>query len=200
MPITYDLAPAAAQLARLADGVDDNQLGAATPCAGWSVAVLLGHLLGLTVAFTAAATKGPSPAGAPEPDGDLPADWKAQLRERLDALVTAWRAPGAWEGETEAGGVTMPAEIMGVVALDELVLHGWDLARATGQPFHADPASVQASLGFAASMSEPGQEAGREGLYGPVVPVPGDAPDLDRLLGFAGRDPRWAPGRTAERS
>ena len=89
----------------------------------------------------------------------------------------------------------MPAGIMGIVALDELVLHGWDLARATGQPFQADPASVRASLGFAASMSEPGQEAGREGLYGPVVAVPSTASDLDRLLGFAGRDPHWAPSQ-----
>ena len=87
---------------------------------------------------------------------------------------------------------------MGVVALDALVLHGWDLARATGQPFNVDSASVQACLGFAASMSEPGQEAGREGLYGPVARVPDDAPDLDRLLSFAGRDPQWAPGRTTE--
>lgn len=200
MTIGYDLTLPAAQLARLADGVDDDQLGAATPCGDWSVAVLLGHLLGLTVAFTAAASKGPFPASAPEPDGRLPADWKDQLHERLDALVAAWRAPEAWEGETEAGGVTMPAEIMGVVALDELVLHGWDLAQATGQPFHADPASVQASLGFAAWMSEPGQEAGREGLYGPVLAIPDDAPALDRLLGFAGRDPQWAPDQTAEQS
>lgn len=50
MTISYDLAPAAAQLARLANGVDDNQLGAATPCEDWPVAVLLGHLLGLTAA------------------------------------------------------------------------------------------------------------------------------------------------------
>lgn len=87
----------------------------------------------------------------------------------------------------------MPAEVMGVVALDELVLHGGDLARATGQPFQADPASVQASLGFAASMSEPDQQAGREGLYGPVVAIPPGASDLDQLLGFAGRDPHWTP-------
>ncbi|GAB2642821.1 hypothetical protein ABI214_13375 [Prescottella soli] len=64
------------------------------------------------------------------------------------------------------------------MTIDELVVHAWDLARATGQPFESDPASV---------------EAGREGLYGPVIPIPADAPDLDRLLGYAGRDPRWAP-------
>ena len=84
---------------------------------------------------------------------------------------------------------------MGVVALDELVLHGWDLARATGQQFQADPASVQASLGFAVSMSEPEQQAGREGLYGPVVAIPSDASELDQLLGFAGRGPHWTPNQ-----
>jgi uncharacterized protein (TIGR03086 family) len=185
----------AAQLARLVDGVDDDQLGAATPCAGWPVAVLLDHLLALTAAFTAAAHKDSSLASRPEPNGSLPVDWMSQLHERLDALVTAWRAPQAWEGETEAGGVTMPADVMGVVALDELVLHGWDLARATGQQFQADPAGVQASLGFAASMSEPEQQAGREGLYGPVVAIPSDASELDQLLGFAGRDPHWTPNQ-----
>jgi uncharacterized protein (TIGR03086 family) len=195
MTITYDLSPAAAQLARLVDGVDDYQLAAATPCAGWPVAVLLNHLLALTVAFTAAAHKDSSLASRPEPGGSLPVDWRCQLHERLDALVTAWRAAQAWEGETEAGGVTMAAEVMGVAALDELVLHGWDLARATGQPFQADPASVQASLGFAASMSEPDQQAGREGLYGPVVAIPPSASDLDQLLGFAGRDPHWTPSQ-----
>jgi hypothetical protein len=32
-----------------------------------------------------------------------------------------------------------------------------------------------------------------EGLFGPVVPVPADAPLFDRLLGQTGRDPRWTP-------
>lgn len=197
MAISYDLAPAAEQVARLADGVRDDQLARPTPCEDWPVDVLLGHLLELTSAFTAAASKIPT-SGSPETSGNLPDDWRTQLRDRLRALVAAWRAPEAWQGETEAGGIVMPGEVTGVVALDELVLHGWDLARATGQPFSPDPASVRASLGFAASMSEPGQEESREGLYGPVVPVPNDAPDLDRLLGFAGRDPRWTPARTVE--
>ncbi len=60
---------------------------------------------------------------------------------------------------------------MGVVALDELVLHGWDLARATGQPFNVDSASVQACLGFAASMSEPSSPDGEGRVE--VVGVPG---------------------------
>ena len=59
---------------------------------------------------------------------------------------------------------------MGCVAMSELVLHGWDLAKATGQPFTADESSLEAVHMFTAMMAEPGQEAAREGLYGPVVP------------------------------
>jgi uncharacterized protein (TIGR03086 family) len=94
---------------------------------------------------------------------------------------------------TEAGGVTMPAETTGAVALDELVLHGWDLARATGQPFACDPASTAAVLAFTSAMAQPEQAATREGLFGPVVEVPEDAPTFDRALGLAGRDPAWTP-------
>jgi uncharacterized protein (TIGR03086 family) len=115
------------------------------------------------------------------------------LPRRLEELAEAWSAPSAWEGLTEAGGVTMPAEVMGVVALDELVLHGWDLARATGQPYAVDPVSAAAVLEFAAETAQPEQAHLREGLFGPVVPVPADAPVFDRALGLAGRDPAWAP-------
>ena len=94
---------------------------------------------------------------------------------------------------TEAGGVRMPAEQMGAVALDELVLHGWDLARATGQQFTCDPANTAAVLAFTSASAHPEQAAGREGLFAPVVDVPADAPSFDRALGFAGRDPAWTP-------
>ncbi|NKS00023.1 TIGR03086 family protein [Rhodococcus hoagii] len=192
MTTEYDLGPASAQVGRVVAGVRDQHLELPTPCTEWSVTDLLRHLLELTNAFAAAARKAPFPGDGSARPADLPVDWREQLDRQLEALAAAWREPGAWQGEAEAGGVTMPAAVMGAVAIDELVLHGWDLARATGQPFESDPASVEASLSFAASMSVPGEEAGREGLYGPVVPVPDDASDLDRLLGYAGRDPRWA--------
>jgi uncharacterized protein (TIGR03086 family) len=191
-----DLDPAAREVIRLLDGVPDDGLDAPTPCAGTPVAQLLDHLMGLSLAFTLAARKTPPEGGSKPPDSSpdhLDPDWREVLPRRLGELAEAWRDPAAWAGMTEAGGVTMPAEVMGAVALDELVLHGWDLARATGQPFRCDPASTAAVLEFTTESAKPENAAGREGTFGPVVPVPADAPPLDRALGLSGRDPGWTP-------
>lgn len=146
-----DLGPAARQLEKLLSGVTDDQLAARTPCEAYTVGDLLDHLMGLTIAFRNAATKSTgstgggddAPASTSGPGevsaANLPPDWRSRLSSQLEELVAAWKDPAAWEGITEAGGVTMPAEVMGVVAVDELVLHGWDLARGTGQPFECDP-------------------------------------------------------------
>jgi uncharacterized protein (TIGR03086 family) len=97
---------------------------------------------------------------------------------------------------TQAGGVELPGEVAGLVALDELVVHGWDIARASGQTYHCDRALLEAVHGFVAQFSGPGQEAAREGLFGPVVEVPEEAPLLDRVIGLTGRDPAWSRTRT----
>jgi uncharacterized protein (TIGR03086 family) len=184
-----DLAPQAAEVARVVGGVRDDQLTGPTPCEGTTVAAMLDHLAGLTLAFRLAAQK-TVPEGGPSADADhLPADWRTRIPEQLDALAAAWRQASAWEGETEAGGVRMPAAAMGAVALNEVLVHGWDLAVATGQPYAADPASVRACLEMVGDRSDPENEP--EGLFGPVVPVPDEAPPFDRLLGLTGRDPGW---------
>ncbi|MFC5834010.1 TIGR03086 family metal-binding protein [Nonomuraea insulae] len=192
-----DLESAAREVARLLDGVTENRLDDPTPCADVSVAALLDHLMGLSLAFTLAARKITPPGGGPGPGAAgaerLDPQWRTLLPRRLDELVESWRDPKAWEGMTEAGGVTMPAEQMAVVALDELVLHGWDLARATDQPFTCSPADTAAVLAFTSASAVPEQAAAREGLFGSVVEVAQDAPPFDRALGFAGRDPAWTP-------
>jgi uncharacterized protein (TIGR03086 family) len=85
--------------------------------------------------------------------------------------------------------VELPGEVAALVALDEVVVHGWDLAVATGQPYAVDDASVEGALRFASSFGDDRPP----GLFGPAVPVPDDAPALDRLLGATGRDPGWKP-------
>jgi uncharacterized protein (TIGR03086 family) len=192
-----DLAFAAAQVTSLLDGVHDDRLGDPTPCEGLTVAALLEHMLGLTQAFTDAARKTPpgpdAPRGGAPLDATLDPDWRTLLPPRLVELVAAWRYPSAWVGMATAGGVTLPAEVMGVVTLDELVLHGWDLARATGQEFACDEPSAGAVLEFTRMASAPEFAESREGLFGPVVEVPADAPVFEQALGFAGRDPLWKP-------
>lgn len=195
-----DLDPAASEMIRLLGGVADDQLAGPTPCADISVGALLDHLMGLSLAFTWAARKttaaeaGSGDSGAGRATAEhLDPDWRTVLPRRLGELVRAWRDPKAHEGVTVAGGVTMPAEEMAVVALDEVVLHGWDLARATGQSFTCDPDSTAAVLAFTTASARPEQAAGRDGLFGPVVDVPQHACAFDRALGLAGRDPAWTP-------
>jgi uncharacterized protein (TIGR03086 family) len=194
MTTALDLAPQAAEVARVIAGVRDDQLTDPTPCDGTSVAAMLDHLVGLTVAFRLGAEKSPM-EGAPSADADhLPADWRERLPAQLDALVAAWDQPEAWDGTTEVGGVRMPAAAMGVVAANEVLVHGWDLAVATGQPYAVDPLTAEACLEFNKGFAVGAPEA-RDAMYGPVVPVADGAPLFDRLLGATGRDPAWAPSR-----
>jgi uncharacterized protein (TIGR03086 family) len=190
-----DLAPAARQVERLADGVFEDQLAAPTPCPAYTVRDLLAHLLGLTAAFRDAAVKHRGPTTETSPDaagpGGLADDWRSRLPRQLAELVAAWRDPAAWEGATRAGGVTLPGQVAGLVAVNELVIHAWDLARATGQDYTGDAASVESSI---ALLSQDTDEASRrEGPFGPVVHVPEDAPALDRAVALSGRSPLWEP-------
>ncbi|WP_217144700.1 TIGR03086 family metal-binding protein [Streptomyces sp. AC627_RSS907] len=189
---TLDLGPQTRILARLAEGVSDTRLADPTPCPDLAVRNLLGHLTGLATAFRDAARKDLGVTTDTSPDATVPdigPGWREQLPKALGELAEAWRAPEAWTGMTRAGGVGLPGAVAGVVAADELVIHGWDLARATGQEYRPDPAALQASYGLLSAAAE---ESDRDtGMFGPVVPVPAGAPLLDRAVGLSGRDPGW---------
>ena len=121
------------------------------------------------------------PAGAPS-------EWAVKLAK----LADAWRDDSAWSGTTHAGGQDLPGELAGVIALDEVIVHGWDIAVASGQPFACEPELAVAVLGFGRPTA--GQNLrGVPGLFGPPVHVGDDAPLLDRLIGLTGRDPSWRP-------
>ena len=191
-----DLEPAARRMADLISAVPDELLDGSTPCPEYALGDLVDHVGGLALAFTAAATKATDDASSQGPSGDatrLGDDWRTRIPRDLAALAEAWRDPAAWSGTTQAGGVELPGEVAGLVALDELVVHGWDVARASGHPYECDPQSLEAVHGFVAQFSGPGQEEARAGLFGPVVEVSEDAPLLDRVIGLTGRDPAWSP-------
>jgi uncharacterized protein (TIGR03086 family) len=183
---TIDLEPACRRLAAMVAAVPDDALDRPTPCSEYSVADLLDHISGFLVAFVAAARKAPLD-GAPSADGtSLAPDWRTRIPQEVDALAEAWRDPDAWTGMTAAGGVDLPGEVAGAVALDELVLHAWDLAAATGQPAAFDGPELEHVHQMVLQFKD-------AGIFGPEVAIAADAALFDRILGLSGRDPGWQP-------
>ena len=170
---TLDLGPATRTLSHLVAGVRDDQLTAATPCPAYVVADLADHIGGLALAFTAAARKSVTTSSPPSVDGSRLEDgWRTRIVGDLERLAEAWRDPAAYDGFASAGGVEMPGPVAATVALNEVVLHGWDLAVATGQEFTVRDEDVATCFTFVEPTTLPENEGMRGGLFGPVVPVP----------------------------
>ncbi len=157
--------------------VRQEQLGLPTPCAKFDVKDLINHLEWVAELFESLARKGPMTEQRSYA-GDFP--------ERAEGTLAAWSRPEAWEGTSPAMG--MPMTALGHMYLVDMVVHGWDLARATGQGYEPDPEAVARVLHFTDQMVETGRQ---RGVFGPPVAVPDDAPLFDRLLGVIGRDPAW---------
>jgi uncharacterized protein (TIGR03086 family) len=193
---TVDLGPAAQRLADLVSSIADDELAKPTPCPAYTLGDLVEHVGGMALAFTAAANKERNLHSERDGAGDasrLAQDWRTTIPRDLAVLARAWWEPGAWDGMTRIAGSDSPASVVGLVAADELVVHGWDVARATGQPYDAEPAVLAAAQRFLAMFASPDAPAGPNVPFGPCRLVPDDAPLLDRVVALAGRDPRWAP-------
>jgi uncharacterized protein (TIGR03086 family) len=192
-----DLGPGAQQLANLIARVGDDELGKPTPCPSYTLGDLIEHVGGLALAFTAAANKdsGRYVEGAPSGDASrLGEDWRVRISRDLAALAEAWRKPAAWAGTTRIAGMDAPAGMVGLTAADELVVHGWDVARATGQPYACEPDLLAAAESFLDQFASPDAPAGPDVAFGPSRQVSVGAPELDRVVALAGRDPGWSLG------
>jgi uncharacterized protein (TIGR03086 family) len=190
-----DLHPAARQVAALVQAVPDDALTAPTPCADMSVDLLVQHIGGLAQAFAAAARKDRSELTGQPPrptEGDLEDGWRARIATDLGALGDAWDAPDAWDGIAQIGGLELPGEMVGLVGLGELVVHGWDLAQATREAGVWGDDALQA-VAETVRQIRAGNTGEIPGLFGAVVPVADDAAPLDQVLSLTGRDPGWEP-------
>ncbi|WP_228044379.1 TIGR03086 family metal-binding protein [Streptomyces ferrugineus] len=168
-------------------GIPDEALAGPTPCAEYDVKALVNHLFQVIVQFQRLAVKETSDFGeTPDRVGEGP-DWRERLADEADRLVAAWSAPGAEEGTT--GGMNMPARLVGSMALLDLTVHVWDLARATGQDHPgADEAVVTELTGAVAELAP---TARKMGVFGEPVAEPEGASRFERLLARTGRDPHW---------
>lgn len=174
-------------LSDLAEDIGTADPAGPTPCAGFTVADLRGHVVRWMTAFA---------AGLEDPDGRCPeddvaveGDGSAQisaLAGRIDAAL------GSAPDILHIGGAGMPTSMAVPMILAEYVVHGWDLAAATGARWEPDERAVEASITFMDAMLGPEfQGEGKD--FGPRVEVPADAPALDRLVALTGRDPGWTP-------
>jgi uncharacterized protein (TIGR03086 family) len=190
---TLLVSKACARTADVLAGVRDDQLDVATPCEKLRLREVVAHLGGLGVAFAAAARKDLGEL-TDNPPGDggyqLDADWRARYPANLALLADAWGDQAAWDGMTRVGGVDLPGEVCGMVGLTEVVVHGWDVAVATGQGYAVDDDVADAVHEHLASFTAAGPV---EGLFGAAVEIGPDATVLTRAVALSGRDPRvWA--------
>ena len=175
-------------------GADPAHFGDPTPCSDWTVGQAVNHLaFGLVMADYGARKEAWPPdwtedERCPYLRGVPEAEWADRAAEAGAAAARAWQDPAAWEGDAPFGGGSMPAAAIGSMMTSEFVLHGWDVARATGQELTvAEPLATTVLTGVEAIAG-----MGRDGgWFAPEVPVPDDAPTLDRALGLSGRDPGW---------
>jgi uncharacterized protein (TIGR03086 family) len=187
------MASAAKSAADVARGVRPEQLELPTPCAEYDVRALVNHLVVWT-AYVSEFSARKEPLTDPsllDPDRDFTGgDWAQDYAAQLDRAVAAWGEPGAGEGMTSMGGhdPQMPAEVIAEMLFGELVVHGWDLARATGQRFEV---TDEVADRVYAGVAQWGGQAREMKLFGEPVDVPPTASRLDQALGLTGRDPGW---------
>lgn len=180
------LAAAAARTVPVVRGIDDKHLAKPTPCAEFAVRDLANHLFQVVVNFQAVAAKGtvgwektPDYVAGEEIGGG---DWRDRFAAETGTLVEAWSAPAAVEGDNPAMG--MPQALAGNVVLVDLLVHGWDLAQATGQSYQPDPEVVAAVGPFTEQMAPMGRQMG---VFGEMTDFPPDASDFARMLAHTGR-------------
>jgi uncharacterized protein (TIGR03086 family) len=160
-----------------------------TPCRSWDVRAVVNHVVHELHQFALVAGGGARESGDP---GDLIGDdWADAYRAAADLLLATWRQPGALDRVRRPPVGEIPAVWTVNQQVTELVVHAWDIAKATGQSTDLDPALGRLVLDWTKENFKPefrGDEAAGK-LIGPEVAVPGDASLYDRLAAFSGRDP-----------
>jgi uncharacterized protein (TIGR03086 family) len=165
------------------NGVKTDQLSDPTPCSEFDVRGLLNHLIGGLEMLRTAATGGKAemPQGdqfGPEPGKDYD--------ERRAKLLDAIRAEGVLERDWQMPSFAMPGKMMAGIAFMEHLTHAWDVAKATGQDTDLPDELVQECLDVVTPMDA---MLRMPGVCGPKIDVPADAPLIDQLAGFMGRQP-----------
>lgn len=158
-------------------GVKPNQWASSTPCTEWNAQAVLDHMVG-TLNFVASSLSGTPSVQA---KGSLQA-----FDVGVAAVSKAARVPGVLEKTIKSPVGEMPGQVLLMIAISDTLIHGWDLAKATGQDIKLDTKNVEMVHGF---MSMQAEAARKRKALGPEVKVPENASAQDKLMGMVGRKP-----------
>jgi uncharacterized protein (TIGR03086 family) len=191
--------PALAALAEVVD-LPGTSLQRPTPCAEYTVGQLRDHVLAWLQFFAAAFADTDAATVRPDPDGYQVVDDETARaggcgKVVLDSAATLHRAlsAGVLQRQVVLSQSRMDAPAALGMVLGEYLVHGWDLARALDRPWTPSPQACAVAREFFVGTIGPEYRGGDGGFFAAEVAVPDGASELDRLIGFAGRDPRWTP-------
>lgn len=167
----------------IVERISGDQLTGPTLCPGWDVSTELNHLVGGMRIFAAELTG--TDAGA-----DHEADWLGTDPQAAFALAAgldraAWHQPDALQKTVRLGFGAVPGSMAALIHLTEVLVHGVDLALATGQETLIDDSACDRLLAIMRGMDF--SSFRRPGMFGPELPISADAPVHQRLLAFLGR-------------
>jgi uncharacterized protein (TIGR03086 family) len=165
------------------EGTAAAQFGDPTPCSAWDVEALLGHVVTVIRHYTILSSGGPRGTANPVDaiaDGQYPRVYAALA----DEAIAAWSQPGALERPCHHVMGTMPGRQALSIHITDVLLHGWDLAVATGQDDTLDP--ELAGLAVATLRDILRLDEGRGTFFAPALLPPG-ADVQSRLLAYSGR-------------
>ena len=175
-----------AAVTALVEHATPDQLRHDSPCAGWSGADVLNHMVGSADLFAAPARdeEVPFPDWSAMPDW-LGADPAASYRAAANRAIDAYAAPGVLGASVLMPWGEMPAAMALNLLIADHVTHAWDLEQTTAIPANIDDAVIEEALAISiAGVTQAFRDAG---FYGPEVAAPAGASAVQRLAAFTGR-------------
>jgi uncharacterized protein (TIGR03086 family) len=182
-------ARALTQTATIINQVRPGQLAGPTPCSEYDVRKLLSHMVGAVNRLACMGEGGDALALAPFVD-DVPDDgWPRAFGPASARAQTAWADDVKLDELVAVPWGKVPGRAALAGYIQEILVHGWDLATATGPPVELDPELAEFALAFAHRALPPEPRGTAEIPFGPVVPAPPGAGPYTQLATYLGRTP-----------
>lgn len=187
---TETLAKAFAMTREILSNVSAADYERPTPCASWNVRALVNHIAEGANWFALCVNAGAAPDPDPTHGFDYAGgDLLASYDQGVEASLAAFGAPGAQERLVKLPFGELPGAAFMGIATNDVFAHGWDLAKATGQPTDLDPEMATQLLAIAQGFI-PDEFRGPDGSgapFGPAMEAPAAAAPADKLAAFLGR-------------